>query len=93
MKRWTGPCATSSSTPISSHAPYHVALPLIQLDDDSATARFLLDAERRMPTEPRVQGMLAWLDLRRGSNRAALERARRLVRNEPDNTEDPPHPR
>jgi hypothetical protein len=43
-----------------------------------------------MPTELRVQGMLAWLDLRRGSNRAAIERARRLVRNEPDNTEGPP---
>jgi len=72
------------------HGAYHVALPLIQLDDDSATARFLLDAERRMPTELRVQGMLAWLDLRRGANRAALERARRLVRNEPDDTEGPP---
>jgi TolB-like protein/tRNA A-37 threonylcarbamoyl transferase component Bud32/Flp pilus assembly protein TadD len=72
------------------HAPYHVSLSLIQLDDDSATARFLLDAERRMPTELRVQGMLAWLDLRRGSNPAAIERARRLVRNEPDNTEGPP---
>ena len=34
--------------------------------------------------------MLAWLDLRRGANRAALDRARRLVRNEPDNTEGPP---
>jgi eukaryotic-like serine/threonine-protein kinase len=76
--------------PTHPHGPYHVALPLIQLDDDSATARFLLDAERRMPTELRVQGMLAWLDLRRGSGRAAIERARRLVRNEPDNTEGPP---
>jgi eukaryotic-like serine/threonine-protein kinase len=76
--------------PDNQHGPYHVALPLIQLDDDSVTARFLLDAERRMPTELRVQGMLTWLDMRRGSNRAALERARRLVRNEPDNTEGPP---
>ncbi|MEP6689215.1 MAG: hypothetical protein ABJC36_12775, partial [Gemmatimonadales bacterium] len=76
--------------PTQSHAPYHVALPLIQLDDDSATARYLLGAERRMPTELRIQGMLTWLDLRRGSNQAALERARRLVRNEPDDTEGPP---
>jgi TolB-like protein/tRNA A-37 threonylcarbamoyl transferase component Bud32 len=76
--------------PTQAHGPYHVALPLIELDDDSATARFLLEAERRMPTELRVQGMLAWLDLRRGSPRAAIERARRLVRNEPDNTEGPP---
>ncbi len=76
--------------PTAPHGPYHTSLPLIQLGDDSATARFLLDAERRMPTEPRVQGMLAWLDLRRGSNRAALERARRMVRDHPDNTEAPP---
>jgi TolB-like protein/tRNA A-37 threonylcarbamoyl transferase component Bud32 len=72
------------------HVPYHIALPLMPLDDDSATATFLLAAERRMPAELRVQGMLAWLDLRRGSDRAALERARRLVRNEPDDTEGPP---
>jgi eukaryotic-like serine/threonine-protein kinase len=76
--------------PTHPHGAYHIALPLIQLDDDSATARFLVAAERRLPTELRIQGMLAWLDLRRGSNRAAMERARRLVRNEPDDTEGPP---
>ena len=72
------------------HAPYHIGLPLIQLDDDSATARFLLAAEGRRPTELRVQGLLAWLALRRGQPAAALDRARRLVRIEPDNTEGPP---
>jgi serine/threonine-protein kinase len=72
------------------HVPYHISLALMPLDDDSASATFLRSAERRMPTELRVQGMLAWLDLRRGSARAALERARRLVRNDPDNTEGPP---
>ena len=72
------------------HAPYHVAIGLMPLDDDSATGRFLLAAERQFPTELRIQGLLAWLDLRRGSNRAALERARRMVRNAPDNTEGPP---
>ena len=76
--------------PNRTHTPYHVALGLMPLDDDSATARFLLAAERQFPTELRVQGMLAWLDLRRGSNRAALERARRMVRNAPDDTEGPP---
>jgi len=76
--------------PTNLHVPYHIGLPLIALDDDSATARFLLNSERRLPTEPRIQGMLAWLDLRRGANQAALERARRMVRNEPDNTEGPP---
>jgi len=72
------------------HSPYHVALGLMPLDDDSATARFLLAAERQFPTELRIQALLAWLDLRRGSNRAALERARRMVRNAPDDTEGPP---
>ena len=76
--------------PNQTHAPYHVAIGLMPLDDDSATERFLLAAERQFPTEPRIQGLLAWLDLRRGSNRAALERARRMVRNAPDNTEGPP---
>ncbi len=72
------------------HGPYHIGLPLIQLGDDSATARFLLSAERRLPTELRIQGLLAWVELRRGESAAALERARRLVRNDPDNTEGPP---
>jgi TolB-like protein/tetratricopeptide (TPR) repeat protein len=77
--------------PTNSHAPYHVGLGLMPLSDDSASSRFLLAAERRFPAEPRIQYLLAWLDLRRGSNQAALERARRLVRNEPDNTEVPPN--
>ncbi|MEO8226329.1 MAG: protein kinase [Gemmatimonadota bacterium] len=72
------------------HTPYHEGLSLLPLADDSATARFLLAAERRHPTELRVQGLLAWLELRQGRNAAALERARRLVRNEPDNTEGLP---
>jgi tetratricopeptide (TPR) repeat protein len=68
----------------------NVYVALMPLDDDSATGRFLLAAERQFPTELRIQGLLAWLDLRRGSNRAALERARRMVRNAPDDTEGPP---
>src|SRR3954454_4341497 len=77
--------------PTESHGPYHVTLGLMPLDDDSATGRFLLAAERRFPTEPRIQALLAWLDLRRGSDQAALERARRMVRNAPDDTEGPPN--
>jgi TolB-like protein/tetratricopeptide (TPR) repeat protein len=77
--------------PTESHGPYHVTLGLMPLDDDSATARFLLAAERRFPTELRIQALLAWLDLRRGSDQAALERARRMVRNAPDDTEGPPN--
>jgi len=77
--------------PASSHAPYHVGLGLMPLEDDSASSRFLLAAERRFPAEQRIQFLLAWLDLRRGSNQAALERARSAVGNEPDNTEGPPN--
>ena len=72
------------------HAPYHSGLPLLGLADDSATARFLLAAERKDPAQPRVQGLLVWLDMRRGRNAAATERAQRLVLNQPDNTEVPP---
>ena len=77
--------------PTDSHGPYHVGLGLMPLDDDSASSRFLLAAERRFPTELRIQFLRAWLDLRRGFNQAALERARRTVRNDPDNTEGPPN--
>jgi TolB-like protein len=77
--------------PNESHAPYHVTLGLMPLGDDTATSRFLLAAERRFPAELRIQVLLAFLDLRRGSGQAALERARRVVRSQPDNTEGPPN--
>jgi tetratricopeptide (TPR) repeat protein len=78
-------------SPTESHGPYHVTLGLMPLDDDSATSRYLLASERRFPAEPRIQYLLAWLDLRRGSNQAALERTRRVLREDPDNTEVPPN--
>jgi serine/threonine-protein kinase len=77
--------------PTAAHAPYHVALGLMPLGDDSASSRYLLAAERRFPGEPRIQILLAWLDLRRGSKQAALERVRRVLRSDPDNTEVPPN--
>ncbi len=76
--------------PTHPHAPYHVGLPLLQLADDSASARYLLDAERRLPTGLRIQGLLAWLEMRRGQPQAATARATRLVHDAPDNTEGPP---
>jgi serine/threonine-protein kinase len=76
--------------PNHSHGPYHTGLPLLGLGDDSATARFLLAAEQKSPKQPRTQGLLVWLDLRRGRNVAATERAKRLMLNQPDNTEVPP---
>jgi TolB-like protein/tRNA A-37 threonylcarbamoyl transferase component Bud32 len=72
------------------HTPYHVGLALLPLGDDTASGRFLRKEERRMPNELRIQGLLSWLDLRRGANEVGLERARRMVQNDPDNTEGPP---
>ncbi|MEO7475342.1 MAG: hypothetical protein ABIY46_08390, partial [Gemmatimonadales bacterium] len=46
--------------------------------------------ERRLPTELRIQGLLVWLEMRQGQDRAATARATRLVRDNPDNTEGPP---
>ncbi|MEO8030495.1 MAG: protein kinase [Gemmatimonadota bacterium] len=80
----------SMLNPTNIHVPYHTGLPLIQLDDDSATARYLQAAERLRPTELRVQGLLAWLELRRGEKVASLARARKLVADNPGNTEGPP---
>jgi eukaryotic-like serine/threonine-protein kinase len=76
--------------PKMAHSYYHVGLPLLQLADDSASARYLLGGDRALPGEMRIQGLLIWLDLRRGRNPAAMEWARRLVRDNPDNTEAPP---
>ncbi len=72
------------------HGPYHVALPLIQLNDDSVSTRYLLAAERRMPAELRNQGLLAWLEYRKGQPAAALARARRMVEEHPGSTEGLP---
>ncbi len=72
------------------HAPYHVGLPMIELGDDAATARYLHAAERKRPTELRVQGLLAWLEMRQGAPEAALARAYRMVANNPDNAEGVP---
>jgi serine/threonine-protein kinase len=72
------------------HVPYHVGLALLFLGDDSVTTRYLLAAERRLPLEPRIQGLLAWFELRRGDTAASLGRLRRAVRDHPDDTELPP---
>lgn len=72
------------------HGPYHTGLPLLGLDDDSATGRFLLAAERKDPKQARTQGLLVWLEMREGQKTAAMDRAKRMVQNAPDNTEVPP---
>ena len=61
------------------------------LDDDSATGRVPARGGAALAVGAADPGSAAWLDLRRGRNQAALERARRVMANDPDNTESPPN--
>jgi hypothetical protein len=58
--------------------------------DDSATERYLKHGLEKFPNQSRIVGLLVWLDLRRGEYQQATERAKALVRDNPDNTEMPP---
>lgn len=63
---------------------YHLALPLIYLDEQSGE-RWLAEAERLFPTDARIQIVHALLDARRGRTSESLDRARELaVRADPD---------
>jgi len=67
---------------------YHVAAPLACLRDDDATLRWLLDGERRYPTSPRLQQMLALQEVLTGRPADALARAKRSIETgPPDNPE------
>jgi tetratricopeptide (TPR) repeat protein len=70
-----------------SYAYYHVGIPLILLAANDPAERWLLDAERRMPTYQRVQMLIASLDCLRGRGDAAMSRARRSVASQPENQE------
>ena len=70
---------------------HHMAIPLLRLPRDSITERVLLDGERQWPDAVRLQIQLAWLDVLRGRQAAALERMRRAMKGEPDNDEGRAH--
>ena len=70
---------------------HHLAIPLLRLSQDSTTERVLLDGERQWPDATRLQIQLAWLDVLRGREAAALERMRRATTIEPDNDEGRAH--
>ena len=70
-----------------STAYYHVAVPLLPLADDGAARRWLLDAEQRFPTAPRIQYMLSELDFLAGNGEASGSRIRRALAAQPDNDE------
>ena len=72
-------------------AYYHLAIPLLVLDD-AAAARVVGAAEKKFPiTDPgggvRLQMMQAVIELRRGRSDAALARLRATVAAEPNDTE------
>jgi tetratricopeptide (TPR) repeat protein len=66
---------------------YHMAVPLMLLDDDAQTERYVLARIERFPNNMRLQVVMALVDLRRGQPRAAAERIRAAVEKAPDNVE------
>jgi tetratricopeptide (TPR) repeat protein len=74
-------------TPNRNPSYYHVGVPLLCLDDDARTERFLTAGAARLPNNMRIQILLAFLDLRRGQPQAAAERIRAAAAKAPDNIE------
>src|SRR5438132_7981207 len=68
-------------------AYYHVGYPLLYLGSDATTERWLTEAEQHFPKEMRIQILFAMLDLLRGRERDALERARKASAAEPSDEE------
>ena len=66
---------------------YHVAAPLILLDDDTRSERFVSEAATRFPASTRLQLIWACMQVRGGRSQAALARVRRAVDTAPDNSE------
>jgi TolB-like protein/Flp pilus assembly protein TadD len=73
--------------PVSPVSHYHVSVPLLRLGDDLASERFLVRAARRFPDNVRLESALSMLDLGRGRDTSAMERARRMVARDPENQE------
>jgi serine/threonine protein kinase/Flp pilus assembly protein TadD len=69
---------------------YHVSVPLVSLRDDELSEAWLRQGEQRFPAEPRIQIMLAAVELVQGRDAEALARARRAVQSSPTN-EEPKH--
>ena len=70
---------------------HHLAIPLLRLSRDSTTERVLREGERQWPDAMRLQIQLAWLDVLRGREGAALARMRQAITAEPDNDEGRGH--
>jgi serine/threonine protein kinase/Tfp pilus assembly protein PilF len=66
---------------------YHVAVPLLAIRADDEARRWLLDGERRFPDAPRIQALIASLDLLQGKTDAAVARANALSARLPEDEE------
>jgi hypothetical protein len=62
---------------------YHVGVTLLLLGEDSATRRWLTEAERRFPADGRIQTLLALLDAMHGNVPDALFRGRKRLKKHP----------
>jgi len=75
------------SSPNDPSAYYHVGGALLRLPNDAATERFLVDALHRFPEDVRLGLSFARLDILRGRDSSALERARRVIARNPAHQE------
>ena len=66
---------------------YHLVLPILMIRADAESRILLEEAERRAPTNSRVQMMLAMLELLEGSGDKALARSKAIAEREPKNME------
>jgi TolB-like protein len=66
---------------------YHLVMPMLHIRADAECRILLEEAERRDPTNPRVQMMLSVLELFEGRGDKALVRAKAIAEREPTNLE------
>lgn len=66
---------------------YHLVAPILMIRADAESRILLEEAERRAPTDSRVQMMLGMLELLEGSGDKALARSKAVAEREPKNME------
>jgi eukaryotic-like serine/threonine-protein kinase len=66
---------------------YHLVAPLVTIRADAESRILLEEAERRTPTNARMQMLLAMLEVHEGSGEKALNRSKAIAKREPENLE------
>ena len=66
---------------------YHLIMPMVMIRADAESRILLEEAERRAPSDARVQMMLGMLELFEGSTEKALARSKAIAEREPKNVE------